>query len=110
MPLEVIGPHPFAKNEQGRPSCRIGTIFPAHNALYTREPGVHAWQRNNFIELLNQQRAAKNLLPLTVEEEEAVANGSVDLIFESDHILIRPDAAPVENWTRCLTVPPVRRA
>ena len=96
MQLEIIGPHPLARDSQGQQITRIGTIFPAWNALYTQAPGVHAWQRLRFIEHVNHQRSAQNLPPLTQEEEEAVAAGSVDLVFEADHILIRPDPERME--------------
>lgn len=96
MQIELIGPHPFARDPQGQLLTRIGTLFPDHNVLYTQAPGVHAWQRVNFIDYLNTQRAAKSSPPLTTEEEQTVAANSVDLIFEPDHILIRPDAECME--------------
>ena len=91
MQLELIGPHPFALDEQGRQITRIGTLFPSYGALWTQLPGVHAMQRLGFIERVNAHRAAKALPPLTLEEEEQLSAESVDLIFEADHILIRPD-------------------
>ena len=91
MQVEVIGPHPFARDQQGQLLTRIGTLFPDRNVLYTQAPGVHAWQRMNFIDHLNGQRAAGSLAPLSADEEQAITNNSVDLIFEADHILIRPD-------------------
>lgn len=96
MQLEVIGPRPFARDEQGLLLTRIGTIFPGHSVLYTQAPGVHAWQRLNFIDHLNAQRSATGLTPLTPEEEQDVTINSVDLIFEADHILIRPDPERME--------------
>ena len=91
MQLELIGPHPFARDEQGRQITRIGTLFPAYGALWTQLPGVHALQRLGFIERVNNECAAKGLPPLSLEEEEKLSAESVDLIFEPDHILIRPD-------------------
>ena len=38
-----------------------------------------------------RERAANALPPLSLEEEEKLSAESVDLIFEADHILIRPD-------------------
>ena len=96
MQLEVIGPHPFARDEQGRQLTRIGTIFPEQSALYTQAPGVHAWQRLNYIDHLNAQRLAQKLPPLLPEAEQAIACNSVDLVFEEDHILIRPDPERME--------------
>jgi hypothetical protein len=91
MQLELIGPHPFARDEQGRQITRIGTVFPAYSVLWTQLPGVHALQRLGFIERVNKDRAAKALPPLSLEEEERLSAESVDLIFEPDHILVRPD-------------------
>ncbi len=91
MQLELIGPHPFAQDAQGRQITRIGTLFPAHGALWTQVPGVHAMQRMGFIERVNNDRAAQGLPPLSLEEEDHLNTESVDLIFEPDHILIRPD-------------------
>ena len=88
--LELIGPHPFARDAQRGQVTRIGTLFPAYAALCTQLPGVHALQRLNFIERLNAQRVARSLPPLSLEEEEEVSAKSVDLIFEPDCILIRP--------------------
>jgi len=96
MQLEVIGPHPFTRDAQGQPVTRIGTVFPAFSTLYTGTPAVHAWQRVKFIEHLNSVRAAKSIPPLTAEEEQSIATNSVDLVFESDQILIRPDPACME--------------
>src|SRR5262249_48167596 len=96
MQLEIIGPHPFARDSQGQQLTRIGTLFPGYSALYTQTPGVHAWQRLRFIEHVNSRRSAQNLPPLKLQEEEAIASDSVDLVFEADHILIRPDPERME--------------
>lgn len=89
MQLEVIGPHPFSRDEQGRQITRIGTLFPAYSALWTQLPGVHALQRLAFVQRVNTARAGEGLPELSLEEEEKLE--SVDLVFEADHILIRPD-------------------
>jgi hypothetical protein len=91
MQLELIGPHPFERDAQGQQITRIGTIFPRDHTLWTRLPGVHAMQRLGFIEKVNAGRAEAGQQPLTLEQEEELAANSVDLIFEPDHILIRPD-------------------
>ena len=96
MQLELIGPSPLAHDEQGNQLTRIGTLFLEQAALYTMAPGVHAWQRLNFIDHLNRQRAARGEAPLTPEEEQNVETNSVDLVFEPDHILIRPDPERME--------------
>ena len=91
MSLEIIGPHPFERDEKGSQKVRIGTLFPEQNVLYTELPGVHAWQRASFIDLVNSRRAAQSLPALTFEEEQRLTVESVDLIFEPDYLLIRPD-------------------
>ena len=53
MQLELIGPHPFEQDAQGRQVTRIGTLFPQQRTLWTRLPGVHALQRIVFIEQVN---------------------------------------------------------
>jgi hypothetical protein len=91
MQLELIGPHPFARDSAGRQATRIGTIFLDHNILYTQAPGVHACQRINCLELLNVRRTENGLPVLSPDEEQRLAARSVDLFFEPDHVLIRPD-------------------
>src|SRR4051794_12518718 len=90
MALELIGPHPFARDERGR-QISIGTVFPQEGVLYTKTPAVHACQRMAFAEQLSATRVQKSQLQLTAEEEEKLSANSVDLIFEPDQILIRPD-------------------
>ena len=57
---------------------------------------MHALQRLAFIERVNGQRAAKGLPPLSLEEEDQISAESVDLIFEPDHILIRPTPSSMD--------------
>lgn len=89
--MELIGPHPFAKDEAGNQATHIGTIFLDPPSLYTRPPEVHMWQRLGFIDHLNGRRAAKGLPPLSPQEEDRIRIESVDLIFDEDSVLIRPD-------------------
>ena len=91
MALTLIGPHPFERDGQGAQTVRIGTLFLDQGVLYTQSPGIHAWQRSAFIEQLNSQRAAQNLPPLTLAEEQRLCASSADLIFDPDQILIRPN-------------------
>ena len=97
MQLKLIGPHPFEQDESGAQMTRIGTLFPNYGVLYTMPPCVHAWQRSQFIEHLNAASAAAGRPPLTLDEEIAVSTESTDLIFEPDHILIRPDPERMEQ-------------
>jgi hypothetical protein len=96
MPLELIGPHPLERDEQGRQKARIGTLFLEQKVLYTLPPGVHAWQRSAFMESRNAQRTRDALAPMTLEQEDDICRHSVDLIFEPDHILIRPNPARMD--------------
>ncbi len=96
MQLELIGPHPFAQDKHGRQLTRIGTLFPQFDVLYTGAPGVHAGQRVAFIDHLNARRATQGLPPLSPDEEESISTNSVDLVFDPDHILIRPDPAAMD--------------
>lgn len=96
MQLQVIGPHPFARDEQGQQITRIGTLFPEHAVLYTLPPGVHAWQRLAFLELLNAQRAHQGAPPLSPAAEQTICTTAVDLVFESNLVLIRPDPERIE--------------
>ncbi len=90
MSLEILGPKPFERDESGRLKSPIGTIFPRYNVLVT-VPGIHASQRHIFISHLNQKRISLGLSPLNYEEEIRIASEAVDLVFEGDVILIRPD-------------------
>ena len=91
MQVELIGPHPLTADKQGEQPAHIGTAFPEFGVVYTQPPGVHAWQRQGFIDTLNARRDAESKPPLTPEEEERICENSVDLIFEPELILIRPD-------------------
>ncbi len=91
MQVELIGPHPFEIGAQGQQKTRIGTVFPGHGVLFTEGPFIHACQRLAFIDRLNTRQEAAGMPPLSMDEEEEVSARSVDLIFEKDHILIRPN-------------------
>ena len=90
MALEVIGPHPFQRDALGHQMTRIGSVFPSRRTLITL-PGIHAFQRIEFIDRLNATRSAGGQPRLTEAEIEQEYAGSVDLIFDAKHILIRPD-------------------
>ena len=82
MQVELIGPHPLMADKKGASPPHIGTVFPEFGVLYTQPPGVHAWQRQGFIDCLNERRAAQSHPPLTPEDEERICVNSVDIIFE----------------------------
>jgi len=89
--VEIIGPHPFAKDEQGRLRVRIATLFVLNRVLWTAFPPFHMGQRLGFIEVLNAQRATEGLPPLSEDDEDALHLSAVDLIIEPDGVQIRPD-------------------
>jgi hypothetical protein len=92
---QIIGEHPLAKDPQGKLKSRIGTVFPFSNTIVTL-PGIHATQRMAYLEIVNQQRVAHGLPPMTRQEESLEWADSVDLIMEDDTILIRPDPENME--------------
>lgn len=95
MAVELIGPHPFQNDADGKQKIRIGTVFVFRRTLITL-PGIHASQRIEFIDRLNLARNAAGGSPLSEAEIEAEYARSVDLIFDANRILIRPDPAQME--------------
>jgi hypothetical protein len=90
MGLRIIGDDPLAKDGRGNLVSRIGTLFPRTATLVTL-PGIHATQRLAYLDVVNRERAEQGLPKLTRRQEDAQTANSVDLIVESDAILIRPD-------------------
>jgi hypothetical protein len=86
----IFGDHPLAKDANGKLKSRIGTVFPFSNTLITL-PGIHATQRSAYLDMVNQERVRQGLPVMTRQEESNEWASSVDLIMESDAILIRPD-------------------
>lgn len=86
----IIGDHPLAKDGCGRLKSRIGTVFPSDGTIVTL-PGIHATQRQAYLDALDRHRQAEGLAPLTPEQRAAEWDSAVDLIMENDTILIRPD-------------------
>lgn len=92
MSAEVLrlGPAPLSRNEKGVLQTRIGTIFLRTPGLVTTK-GIHAMQRLAWIDALNERRAAAGEPALTEQEVEAEIAMSVDLLFDEEYALIRPD-------------------
>jgi hypothetical protein len=90
MMPRIIGAHPLAKDERGRLKSRIGTVFPYDQTIVTL-PGIHAMQREAYMELLDAERQKRGQALMTVEERHVEWEKAVDLIMEGDEILIRPD-------------------
>ena len=84
--MKILGEKIFAKDAEGRPISRIGTIFFRTPGLVTKR-GVHAMQRIAWIEEVERELGRQ----LTPEEAEAEILESVDLVFTEEHVLIRPN-------------------
>jgi hypothetical protein len=95
MAPRIIGEHPLATDEHGRPKVRIATIFPLDMVLVTL-PGVHATQKLAYLKEVNAQRVATGRDPLYEEEEEVFFQNAVDLIVEEQTIFIRPNPDNME--------------
>ena len=93
--MKIIGDRLLQKDSSGRLSSRIGTIFLRTPGLVTKQ-AVHAFQRMMWIDALNADRAAEGKPPLTPEEEAAEFAQSVDLVFNDEYVLIRPDPARMD--------------
>lgn len=90
MTLTILGDPPFARDANGKLKSQIGTIFPKTRHLVTQRT-IHAIQRHIYIDHLNESRREAGQPPLAREEESRVWDDAVDLIFEDDQILIRPN-------------------
>lgn len=90
MSLILLGQPPFAKNSQGKLVSRIGTFFPASETLVTL-PGIHATQRQAYLDALERQRQEAGLEPLSGAEYTEAWNNAVDLILDDGLVFIRPD-------------------
>lgn len=94
--VELIGYHPFAKDDKQRLRTRIATLFAGNRVLWTANPPFHMGQRLAFIDELNRQRAADGFPPLSPDDEAELHRGAVDLIIEPDGVQIRPDPEQME--------------
>jgi hypothetical protein len=90
LDLTILGAPPLERDENGKLKSQIGTIFPRSRYLVT-ERTIHAVQRRIYIEHINRLRQASGKRPVTDEEEREEWDNAVDLIFEDDRILIRPN-------------------
>ena len=93
--VEIIGPDPLARDAAGQHKTHIGTVFPFWRTLVTL-PGIHVTQRLDFIEHCNERRRAAGQPALPPAEEERLLLEGVDVIFEADQILIRPDPSQMD--------------
>lgn len=93
--MKILGERIFARDAEGVLVSRIGTLFLRTPGLVTLR-GVHAMQRQFWIDELNRERAAEGRDSLTRAEEDAEFHDSVDLVFTDDHVLIRPDPEHID--------------
>ena len=94
--MKILGEPIFAKDENGRLKSRVGTIFLTVAPGLVTQNGIHAMQRQAWIDEVNRERSAEGLLELTDQEIEQLIAHSVDLIFFDDVVLIRPDPARMD--------------
>ena len=88
--MEIFGDPIFSKDSSGSLKSRIGTIFFKSGIIVTKG-SVHREQRLLLVDELNLRRKAKGMAELTKSEVQEEYSLSVDLVFNDDLILIRPD-------------------
>ncbi|MGC8744478.1 MAG: hypothetical protein ACP5T0_11430 [Verrucomicrobiia bacterium] len=87
--LKIIGNWPRLGSGDVRYKKAIGTIFPKYSTIVVL-PGIHATQRLDLIEHLNLERLKNNQPPLSQQEQDEIIDDGVDLFFDDNAILIRP--------------------
>ena len=89
--MKILGDPIFAKDENGRLKSRVGTIFLTVAPGLVTQAGIHAMQRQAWVDEVNRERSEQGLLELTDDEISRLVAHSVDLLFLDDVVLIRPD-------------------
>ena len=89
--MKILGEPIFAKDEQGRLKSRVGTIFLTVAPGLVTQAGIHAMQRQAWVDEVNRERSEQGLLELNDDEISQLIAHSVDLLFLDDVVLIRPD-------------------
>jgi hypothetical protein len=90
MMPQIIGSHLFAKDDQGQLLSGVATIFPHENVIVTL-PTIHFFQQNAYFDLLDRQRQAEGLPPMTDQERDARRKWAVSLFVDEGSIQIRPE-------------------
>jgi hypothetical protein len=88
--MEILGSPILSKDGNGNLNSRIGTIFLKSGIIVTKG-FVHREQRLSLVEELNSRRRAKGMPELTQREIQEEYSHSVDLVFNDELVLIRPD-------------------
>lgn len=90
QPLRIIGVSPFEAPRDDAKAPRIGTLFP-DDALLVTVPGIHATQRMAYAQWIEEARLAAGPMPPAVVKASSARDRAVDLFFQRDVVLIRPD-------------------
>ena len=93
--LTLIGASPFEVESTTTARPGIGTLFPDDAVLVTL-PGIHATQRQDYLEHLTRERADAGFPTLSDDELESIRERAVDLLFPPGQIHIRPDPSAME--------------
>jgi hypothetical protein len=91
MGMIILGPSPYGQGGEGVFKPRVATVFPRGHVLIT-EKLTHYEQHIAYLDLMDQQRNAQRLPPLTEQQRSDLFMQGVDLIIHPHTILIRPDA------------------
>jgi hypothetical protein len=94
MALEQIGP-PLYSTAGTVFEPQVATIFPDGQMLVT-EGTTHLQNREAYCDWLEEERRAANDGPLTANERSSIWQSGVDLIVQSDAVLIRPDPDQID--------------
>jgi hypothetical protein len=86
----TLGESLLSRDDKGDLRVRIATVFPRSGTIVTL-PGIHASQREAYIESVNRSRQERGKPPLTESEQDVEMELAVDLIVDEQGILIRPD-------------------
>jgi hypothetical protein len=90
--LTILGHDPWEKPDL---KCRIATLFVTDRVLVTL-PGIHATQRQAWIDLVEDRRKEAGVGPLSGDEYTALWNDAVDLIIEDGIAYIRPEPTKMD--------------
>lgn len=94
--IRIIGEPLLAPPSGDGARSRIATIIPRDRLLITI-PGIHATQRQAWIDLVNEQRQQGGQSPLgDAEAMTMLVEQCVDLIVDGDVVLIRPNPDNME--------------
>ena len=88
--LRLLGESPFPGESAAGPRPGIATLFPDDAVLVTL-PGIHATQRQAYLDELVRARESAGLPPYSGEELDFIQERAVDLMLPPGQIQIRPE-------------------